>query len=206
MLLLLYKLHFKRAQTVIKIRSLGLKSELFWFLWSPNIILFFLFFMFLIRADLSSAAREGGHVWSGASSSKFVKSYLVRRSAPGSQSQSSRTRSGSSLLCRRHCFDRGCSSTVWEAPWSRKAWPRLPSGSRQGGGRPYSVHRWTDPECSPHSRSWVTPSTPRWGTPAPACFLVDLQGKDCHLSPGSRFLQGLCKQYAECWWKWCLKK
>lgn len=138
-------------------------------------------------------------------STKLGMSYLVRRSAPGSQSQSSRIHSGSSLLCRRRCFDRGCSSTVWEAPWSRRAWHRLPSGSRRGGGRPYSVHRWTDPECSPHSRSWVTLSTPRWGTPALACSLVDLQGRDCHLSPGSHFLQEPCKQYAECWWKWCLK-
>lgn len=148
-------------------------------------------------------------MWSGArslGSAKLVKSYLVRRNAPGSQSQSSHTRSGSSLPCRRRCFDRGCSSTVWEAPWSRRAWPRPPSGSRRGAGRPYSVHRWTDPECSPRSRSWAMPSTPRWGTPSPACSPVNLPGKDCHLSPGSHFLQGPCKQYAGCWWKWCLKK
>lgn len=48
MLVLLYKLHFKRAQTLIK--SLGLKSELFWFWRSPNALLLLFFLSFL--ADL----------------------------------------------------------------------------------------------------------------------------------------------------------
>lgn len=127
------------------------------------------------------------------------QSYLFHRSVPGIQSRSSRTHSGSSPLYRSHCFGRGCSNTVWEAPSSRRAWPRQPSGPRPGAGHPYSVRQWIDPGCSPRSRSWVVLSTPRWGTPAPFCSLADPRGRDCHPSPGSHFLRGLCRQYGGCW-------
>lgn len=141
----------------------------------------------------------------GACTEPRRESYLFHTSARGTRSRSSRTRSGSSPPGRRRCFGTGCSGTVWEAPWSRRVWPPWPSGSLPGVARPYSGRRWTDPGCSPRSRSWATPSTPRWGTPGPSCFPADPRGKGCHPGPGSRSRRGPCRQCVGCWWRWCLK-
>lgn len=137
---------------------------------------------------------------------KKIMWYLFRRSVRGIQYRSSRTRSGSSPPCRRRCFGTGCSGTVWEAPWSRRVWPPWPSGSLPGVARPCSGRRWTDPGCSPRSRSWATPSTPRWGTPGPSCSPADPRGKGCRPGPGSRSRRAPCRQCAGCWWRWCLQK
>lgn len=136
---------------------------------------------------------------------KSQKSYLSHRSVPDIRSQSSHTHSGSIPLYRPHCFGRGCSNTVWEAPWSRRAWPQQPSGSRLDVAHPYFARQWIDPECSPHSHSWGALSTPQWGTPAPFCSQADPRGKDCHPSPKPHFLRGLCRQCGGCWWRWYLE-
>lgn len=81
MLVLLYKLHFKRAQTIIKIQRLGLKSELFQFLWSPNTFLsFFFFFPDTCRPQVCCTWR-----WTRVKRNEFVRFYKTRNVLPRSQ-------------------------------------------------------------------------------------------------------------------------
>lgn len=131
---------------------------------------------------------------------------LFHRIGRGIRSRSSRTRIGSSPLCRCRCSGRGCSGTVWAALWNRKAWPPRPSVPQRCAGYLYSGRPWTGPERSPRSRNSAKPSTPLWGRPDQLGPQEDHPDTEHHPGPESHSLQEHCRVCAQSWLRWYLKK
>lgn len=136
---------------------------------------------------------------------ELVETDLFRRIGRGIRSRSSRTRIGSSPLCRCRCSGRGCSGTVWAALWSRKVWPPRPSAPRRCAWYLYSGRPWTGPARSQRSHNSAEPSTPPSGTPGHLGPQADHPDTEHRPGPESHSLRERCRVCAQSLLRWYLK-
>lgn len=116
------------------------------------------------------------------------ESHLSHRYYPRSQSRYSRRWSGSIPPYMPRCSCRGCCRTVSPSPYYMKTWCRSCSVTELSAGCPCSVHRWTGPGHSPHSRNWAWRSRAQWEAPNPPGCPVDHPDKGLPPDPRSHFL------------------